>query len=88
MCITSYLFGVKQVQADQGSGISAMLSAVPVAGGQILLARVATAVIFLLIVLAFVTFIVAAAVFFDLLPGRNWIQLRASEWFSRSSWTC
>ncbi len=80
LSIASYLFGVKQVQADQESGISAILSSLPVGGGQIVLARVATAVSFLFVVLVFTTFVVAAAVFFDLLPGRGWIRLRASEW--------
>ncbi len=80
LCVASYLFAVKQVRADQESGISGMLSSLPVSGGQILLARVATGTLFLLVVLVFLTFVLAAAVFFDLLPGRSWIQSHASEW--------
>lgn len=80
VCGASYLFGVKQVHADQASGISAMLSALPVRGNQILIARVVTGTLFLLIVFIFLVSLVAGAVLLDILPGRDWVRYRSSEW--------
>ena len=79
VCAGSYLFGVRQVQADQASGISAMLSVLPVRKGQIFLARAATGILFLLVVLVFLVSVLTGAVLFDLLPGRDWVRIGPTE---------
>jgi hypothetical protein len=80
ICTGSYLFGVRQVHADQASGISPMLSSLSVTKGQILLARTTTGILFLLVVLVFLAFVITGAVLFDILPGRTWVRTGLTEW--------